>query len=107
MADAKLNKVYKEIDQKAKDNDTYYCFLCGSIGSIPLGHHHILPTGQFPEQKYNPDNIILVGHYFTCKCHFIIHNQPDKIMKIPYIAGMLEKMRNLSEFYYNRFIDKN
>lgn len=105
MADLRLNKIYAEIDQDAIDDCEYYCSLCHEGGH--LHHHHILPTGQFPERKYDKGNIILVGHYFTCKCHDIIHTKTlDKIMKIPYIAGMLEEMRNLSEFYYNRFVDR-
>lgn len=59
-----LIEVKKGIDQKAMDEDMYYCWGCGN-GSTGLDHSHILGVGQRKDLELDPENMNL----FDRTCH--------------------------------------
>ena len=58
-----------------KLNEIGSCELCGKELSMSTSElHHIKPVSQFPELRYDPDNMMLLCH----DCHVGLHKEVQR-----------------------------
>jgi len=81
---------------------TEYCWMnCGRKAGP--GFHHLIYQSQAPEHKHNPSNMVRICQ----ECHRTIHDKPiSEIAKIPGFQKMLNRIRDIDERHYQRWVIK-
>ncbi len=95
-----LVKVYSEVDEKAWDEEMWYCWSCGR--GQPLSHSHACSRGQDKELMLDKDNIFLQ----CIDCHDAWENRVwKKIVKFRNLRDMLFYVLNHDDKQFWKLIE--
>jgi 5-methylcytosine-specific restriction endonuclease McrA len=68
------NNIFKLLNKEVFKRDNYTCQCCYKRGSQVINAHHIYPYAEFPDLRYNIDNLITLCY----DCHKKYHKEYRK-----------------------------
>jgi len=98
QAEIELRKIEQELD---RDEKNLHCFFISA--QRKSCYHHIIPKSEGLKWVAMKENLLPIGTW----AHDVLTFRPnEEIMKLRNIDEYLEKMKELNEDYYQRYLLK-